>query len=88
MDYMQPSVGGIHSAIRKLVIAANNFEIKSGMLQMIKSFQFGGLATEDPKEYILNFVKLCETLSSLALLMMSSVSAYFRSPCGMAQRVG
>ena len=61
MDYMQPSVGGIHSAIRKPVIAANNFEIKSGTIQMIKSSQFGGLATEDPKEHISNFVELCET---------------------------
>ena len=61
MDYMQPSVGGIHSAIRKPTIAANNFEIKSGMLQMIKSSQFGGLATEDPKEHISSFIELCET---------------------------
>ena len=59
MDYMQ--IGGIHSAIRKPVIAANNFEIKSGTIQMIKSSQFGGLATEDPKEHISNFVELCET---------------------------
>ena len=60
MDYMQPSVGGIHSAIRKPTIAANNFEIMSKMLQMIKSSQFGGLATEDPKEHISSFVELCE----------------------------
>ena len=45
MDYIQPSVGRIYSAIYKPAIAANNFEIKSGMLQMIKSSQFGGLAT-------------------------------------------
>ena len=32
MDYMQPIVGGVQSAIRKPTIAARNFEIKSGTL--------------------------------------------------------
>ena len=37
MDYMQPTIGSIHSAIRKPIIAANNFEIKCGILQMVKT---------------------------------------------------
>ena len=61
MDYMQPLVGGIHSAIRKPTITTNNFEIRSEMLQMIKSSQFGELATKDPKEHISRFVELYET---------------------------
>ena len=61
MDYMQSIVGGVQSAIRKPTIAANNFEIKSGTLQMVKSSQFGGMPSEDPKEHIVNFVELCDT---------------------------
>ena len=61
MDYMQPIVGGVQSAIRKPTIATNNFEIKSGTLQMVKSSQFGGMPSEDPKEHIANFVELCDT---------------------------
>ena len=61
MDYMQPTVGGIHSAIRKPTIAANNFEIKSGILQMVKTTQFGGSPTENPKDHLSNFVELCDT---------------------------
>ena len=37
MDYMQPTIGDSHSAIRKPTIAANNFEIKCGILQMVKT---------------------------------------------------
>ena len=61
MDYMQPTIGGIHSAIRKPTIAANNFEIKSGILQMVKTTQFGGSPTENPKDHISNFMELCDT---------------------------
>ena len=58
LDYMQPTVRGIHSAICKPTIAAKNFVIKFGILQMIKSSQFGGSPTEDPKDHIANFVEL------------------------------
>ena len=61
MDYMQPTVKSIHSAIRKPTIATKNFEIKSGMLQMVKSSQFCRSPTEDPKDHISNFVELCDT---------------------------
>ena len=58
---MQPTMGGIHSAICKPTIAANNFVIKSGILQMVKSSQFCRSPTEDPKDHIANFVELCDT---------------------------
>ena len=61
MDYMQPTVGGIYSTIRKPTIAAKNFEIKAGILQMVKTTQFGGSSTENPKDHISNFVELCDT---------------------------
>ena len=62
MDYMQPTIGSIHSAIRKPIIAANNFEIKSGILQMVKTTQLGGAPTENSKDHIANFVELCDTI--------------------------
>ena len=55
---MQSMIGGIHSAICKPMIAANNFEIKSEILQIVKSSQFGRSPTEDAKDHIANFVEL------------------------------
>ena len=62
IDYMQPIIGSIHSAIRKPTIAANNFEIKSGILQMVKTKQFGVALIENLKDHIANFVELCDTI--------------------------
>ena len=60
-EYVLPNVGEVHSAIRKPTIAANNFEIKAGTLQMVQSSQFNGSPTADPQEHITNFVEICST---------------------------
>ena len=87
-DYIQPPVGSLHSAIRKPTITVNNFQIKSRVLQMVKSSQFGGSSTEDPKDHIANFVELWRRSNTPMLLKTPSASFYFHFCCEMAPRVG
>ncbi|XP_031284771.1 uncharacterized protein LOC116143444 [Pistacia vera] len=62
MDYAMLSLRGTASRIRRPTIAANNFEIKSTIIQMIQSAcQFSGLAHEDPNAHIGNFLEICDT---------------------------
>ena len=44
-------------------INANNFEIKLASLQMLQStMQAYGLTNEDPNDYFVKFLKICDTL--------------------------
>ncbi|XP_031286373.1 uncharacterized protein LOC116145068 [Pistacia vera] len=62
MDYAMSSLRGTASSIRRPAIAANNFEIKSTIIQMIQSScQFNGLAHADPNAHIGNFLEICDT---------------------------
>ena len=59
-EYSIPNVG--ISSIQRPPIQANNFEIKSMIIQMIQnSVQFGGLANDDPNLHIANFLEICDT---------------------------
>ena len=50
------------SCIIKLTIQANNFELKTDVIQLVQNTcQFGGGPDEDPNEYIKNFLKIYET---------------------------
>ncbi|KAJ4724584.1 DNA-directed DNA polymerase [Melia azedarach] len=61
-DYAIPTVNGASTSIRRPAIQANNFEIKSAIIQMIQtSVQFNGLAHEDPNAHIANFLEICDT---------------------------
>ena len=61
-DYAAPSIAGITSSIRKPVLPNNNFEIKTGLVQMVQQYQFGGTPAEDPTEHLSNFQEICSTL--------------------------
>ena len=53
---------GTRQSIVRPTINANNFEIKSALLQMIQSsVQFYGLANKDLNAHIANFLKICDT---------------------------
>ena len=61
-EFALPQASGRPTAIRKPTIAANNFEIKPALLQMIQSsLSFHGLPSDDPHAHLANFVELCDT---------------------------
>ncbi|CAL1406421.1 unnamed protein product [Linum trigynum] len=62
-DYGRPTLDGTHSSIRRPNNEANNFEIKTGMLQMIQNWvQFNGMPDEDSNTHIKKFLELCDTI--------------------------
>ena len=69
-DYIIPTADGVHSSIVRPPIQANNFEIKLGVIQMLQNNQFGGLPHEDPNIHIANFLKICDTFSTMGVLQM------------------
>src|SRR5262249_3638448 len=65
MDYAKPSFDGTNSSITRPTVAANNFEIKPPIIQMIQNIvQFGELPTEDPNAHIASFLEICDTFKS------------------------
>ena len=58
-DYGHPSAA-TPPVIKRPVIQANNFELKSITLQLLQGIQFHGLAHEDPNAQILNFLEVCD----------------------------
>src|SRR5262249_10663669 len=62
MDYTKPSFDVTNSSIARPMIAANTFEIKPAIIQMIQNtVQFGGLPSEDPNAHIASFLEICDT---------------------------
>jgi hypothetical protein len=43
------------------MIAANNFEIKPALTQLVRGEQFGGREEEDPNHHIYKFLQICGT---------------------------
>ena len=60
-DYGHPS-SVTPPVIRRPVIQANNFELKSITLQLLQGIEFHGLVNEDPNAHILNFLEVCDTV--------------------------
>ena len=71
MEYAQPSIDRTASCIRKLVVQANNFELKLSYVNMIQnSVQFHGLPSEDPNLYIAYFLEICDMFRVNVSLMI------------------
>ena len=47
-DFVSPNVQGDQTPIVRSAVAANNFEIKPAIIQMIQNLQFSGLPHDDP----------------------------------------
>ena len=52
----------VQSAIRRPLIQANNFELKTVTLQMLQSIMFHGFPSENPNMHLTNFIKVCDTI--------------------------
>ena len=61
-SYARPSLDGTQTCITRPNVAANNFEIKPNVIQMVQNLvQFGGLSDEDPNAHIASFIEICDT---------------------------
>ena len=61
-DYTVQFTSAKKSRIIKLTIQANNFELKTSVIQSVQNTcQFGGGPDEDPNEYNKNFLEICDT---------------------------
>ena len=52
----------VQTAIRRPPIQANNFELKSVMVQMLQNILFHGLPHENPNMHLTNFLEVCDTI--------------------------
>ncbi|XP_027171773.1 uncharacterized protein LOC113771386 [Coffea eugenioides] len=50
------------TSIVRPTVNANNFEIKSSLIQMVQQSQYGGNATEDPNSHLSTFLEICDTI--------------------------
>ena len=60
-DFISSHFQGDQNPIVTLAITANNFEIKSTMIQMIQNSQFSGLSYKDPIGHMTRFLEYCTT---------------------------
>ena len=61
-EYAKPFLTRVESSIVRPTIAANIFEIKPNIIQMVQQFvQFDGFQDEDPNAHIANFLEVCDT---------------------------
>ncbi|XP_070025904.1 uncharacterized protein [Nicotiana sylvestris] len=61
-DYARPDHFEGESSVRRSPIAANNFDIRIGLIQTIQqSCQFAGVASEAPHTHLIDFLELVET---------------------------
>ncbi|XP_019266860.1 PREDICTED: uncharacterized protein LOC109244256 [Nicotiana attenuata] len=61
-DYARPDRFNCESSVRKPPVAANNFEIRTGLIQTIQqSCIFTGDLSEDPHSHLIDFLELVET---------------------------
>ena len=51
-----------YSRIQCQNIIANNFELKSALINMVQQNQYRGLAHEDPNVHLATFLEICDTV--------------------------
>ncbi|XP_073120176.1 uncharacterized protein [Henckelia pumila] len=62
MDSTFPSIKNARTSIIRPTIAANQFEIKSAIIQMVQNtVQFCGMTIDDPYAHLTNFLEICDT---------------------------
>jgi Retrotransposon gag protein len=61
-DFAAPKAIGIQLGYIVPNVAANNFELKPALLNMLSQHMFNGLAHEDPNKHLIMFEELCNTV--------------------------
>ncbi|KAG7559335.1 hypothetical protein ISN45_Aa05g009320 [Arabidopsis thaliana x Arabidopsis arenosa] len=61
-DHDAPNVVHFRDKNRQLPINRNDFEIKTGLLSLVKQNQFHGLTSENPVYHLDNFEDICSTI--------------------------
>jgi hypothetical protein len=61
-DFAAPKAIGIQLGYTVPNVAANNFELKPALLNMLSQHMFNGLAHEDPNQHLTMFEELCNTV--------------------------
>ncbi|XP_024022404.1 uncharacterized protein LOC112091897 [Morus notabilis] len=61
-DYFKPVVNENYSGIQRQQVNANNFELKSALVNMVQQNQYGGLPHEDPNIHLATFLDICDTI--------------------------
>ncbi|XP_050253233.1 uncharacterized protein LOC126699443 [Quercus robur] len=67
-DYVRPIVNDNYSGVRCQTINANNFELKSALINMVQQAQFSGSPLDDPNIHLEMFLEICE------IVMMNGVT--------------
>ena len=57
-DYFKPVVNENYSGIRRQLINANNFELKSTLINMVQQNQYGRLSHEDSNVHLATFLEI------------------------------
>ncbi|KAI0507011.1 hypothetical protein KFK09_013129 [Dendrobium nobile] len=60
-EYTNPIVDEIHQRISRPTIQANNFELKSFIIQIVQISQFGETPIEDHNLHLVSFLEICTT---------------------------
>ncbi|XP_073017834.1 uncharacterized protein [Primulina eburnea] len=61
-EHFRPVINAHYSGIARGTIAANNFELKPVLINMVQQNQFGGAATADPHLHLRTFLEITDTV--------------------------
>ena len=62
-NYLVPTLEACSFSIVRPAVQANNFELKTLLIQFVQqNCQFARLPSEDPNEYLNNFLEICDTI--------------------------